>query len=64
MYLLSRWNESRAFYRNKKNESRAHSLKYVMKRGSVIQEQRQKYGTESTMAGDYLNVHEDSLSSS
>jgi hypothetical protein len=33
MYLLSRSDESRAFYRNKKNESRAYSLKYIMKRG-------------------------------
>jgi hypothetical protein len=48
----------------RRNESRTYSLKYAMKRGSVIQEQQQKYGTESTMAGDYLNVLEDDLSSS
>jgi hypothetical protein len=35
-----------------------------MKRDSVIQEQRQKYGAESMMAGDYLDVREDGLSSS
>jgi hypothetical protein len=59
----SHW-ERKGSASRRKNESHAYSLKYVMKRGSMIQEQRQKYGTESMMAGDYLDVHEDGLSSS